>query len=49
MTGTPHGPVVVGMDGSAEALRAAAYAAWEAKRRNVPLRLVFAHVPASLS
>jgi nucleotide-binding universal stress UspA family protein len=36
------------MDGSAEALRAAAYGAWEAKRRNVPLRLVFAHVPAPL-
>jgi nucleotide-binding universal stress UspA family protein len=48
MTGASHGPVVVGMDGSAEALRAAAYGAWEAKRRNVPLRLVFAHVPAPL-
>lgn len=48
MTGSSHGPVVVGMDGSAEALRAAAYGAWEAKRRNVPLRLVFAHAPAPM-
>ncbi len=45
MTGVLHGPVVIGMDGSAEALRAAAYGAWEAKRRNTPLRLVFAHQP----
>lgn len=45
MTAALHGPVVVGMDGSAEALRAAAYGAWEAKRREVPLRLVFAHQP----
>jgi nucleotide-binding universal stress UspA family protein len=48
MTGASHGPVVVGMDGSAEALRAAAYGAWEAKRRNVHLRLVFAHAPAPM-
>lgn len=48
MTGASHDPVLVGMDGSAEALRAAAYGAWESKRRNVPLRLVFAHAPAPL-
>ncbi len=40
-----HGPVVVGIDGSAEATRAATYGAWEAARRRVPLRLVFAHQP----
>jgi nucleotide-binding universal stress UspA family protein len=48
MAGASHEPVVVGMDGSSEALRAAAYGAWEAKRRNAPLRLVFAHQPAPL-
>jgi len=48
MTGASHDPVVVGMDGSAEAFSAAAYGAWEAKRRTAPLRLVFAHQPAPL-
>ena len=38
-----HGPVVVGVDGSGEAIRAALYGAWEAHRRLVPLRLVCAH------
>ena len=33
MTSTVNGPVVVGMDGSDEAARAAAYGAWEARRR----------------
>jgi len=43
MTTTVRGPVVVGMDGSREAIRAAEYGAWEANRRKVPLRLVFAY------
>jgi len=43
-----HGPVVVGMDGSEEAMRAADYGAWEAERRRVPLRLVLAHQPAPM-
>lgn len=40
-----RGPVVVGVDGSDEATRAAIYGAWEAKRRDVTLRLIFAHRP----
>jgi nucleotide-binding universal stress UspA family protein len=48
MTGTSRRPVVVGMDGSAGALRAARYGAWEATRRNLPVRLVFAQPPAPL-
>jgi nucleotide-binding universal stress UspA family protein len=48
MTSDPHGPVVIGMDGSVEAARAADYGAWEAKRRGVPLRLVFAHQPTPM-
>jgi nucleotide-binding universal stress UspA family protein len=43
-----RGPVVVGMDGTDEAMRAASYAAWEAGRRRVPLRLVFAHQPTPM-
>lgn len=43
-----YGPVVVGMDGTVEAKRAAAYGAWEAKRRGVPLRLVFARQPTPM-
>ena len=48
MSAHPHGPVVVGMDGSIEAVRAAEYGAWEAHRRRVPLRLVFGHQPAPM-
>jgi nucleotide-binding universal stress UspA family protein len=48
MTGNEHGPVVVGIDGSDEAARAAEYGAWEARRRHVPLRLVFAHRPPQM-
>jgi nucleotide-binding universal stress UspA family protein len=40
-----HGPVVVGIDGTDEAQRAALYGAWEAHRRRVPLRLVYADAP----
>ena len=40
-----HGTVVVGIDGSDEAMRAAVYGAWEANRRRVTLRLVFAYQP----
>jgi nucleotide-binding universal stress UspA family protein len=43
MSDQMHGPVVVGVDGSEEAVRAARYGAWEANRRRVPLRLVCAH------
>jgi nucleotide-binding universal stress UspA family protein len=39
--------VVVGVDGSAEALRAVRWAAREARRRDVALRLVAAHEPVS--
>src|SRR5262249_42691573 len=46
MSDQPNGPVVVGVDGSEEAIRAALYAAWEAERRRVPLRIVCAHQPA---
>jgi nucleotide-binding universal stress UspA family protein len=38
-----HGPVVVGVDGSEEAVRATLYGAWEAHHRRVSLRLVCAH------
>ena len=48
MTNNPHGPVVIGMDGSVEATRAADYGAWESHRRGVPLRLVFAHQPTPM-
>lgn len=48
MVGVLNGPVVVGVDGSVEAARATEYAAWEAQRRGVPLRLVFAHQPTPL-
>ena len=43
-----HAPVVVGVDGGAEALAAARYAAWEAERRGVGLRLVYAHQPTPM-
>src|ERR1700709_2675889 len=45
MTNSRRGPVVVGIDGTAEATRAGIYGAWEAKRHQVPLRLVYAHRP----
>ncbi|HTU74080.1 MAG TPA: universal stress protein [Trebonia sp.] len=38
-------PVVVGVDGSEESLHAAEWAAWEAMRREVPLRIVSAPAP----
>lgn len=44
----PRGPVVIGVDGSPEATRAALYGAWEAARRKVALRLVFAHQPTPM-
>ena len=43
MSRNVHGPVVVGLDGSAEARRAAQYGALEAHRRRVALRLVCAN------
>jgi nucleotide-binding universal stress UspA family protein len=48
MINTVNGPVVVGIDGSDEAARAASYGAWEATRRQVALRLVFAHQPTPM-
>jgi nucleotide-binding universal stress UspA family protein len=48
MVGEPHGPVIVGIDGSDEAMRVGTYGAWEAKRRRVPLRPVFARQPTPL-
>jgi nucleotide-binding universal stress UspA family protein len=45
---TSQHPVVAGIDGSDEAVRAATYGAWEATRRRVPLRLVFAHQPTPM-
>jgi nucleotide-binding universal stress UspA family protein len=48
MSMNPHAPVVVGIDGSDEAACAADYGAWEAHRRGVQLRLVYAHHPAPL-
>lgn len=48
MNSRAHAPVVVGINGEAEALVAARYAAWEAERRGVGLRLVYAHVPSPM-
>lgn len=48
MSATTHGPVVVGIDGTAEARTATEIAAWEADRRKVALRLVYAHRPTPL-
>lgn len=46
MTGELGRPIVAGMDGSDSAREAALWAAEEAERRNVPLRLVTAvHLP----
>lgn len=45
MSTNPHGPVVVGIDGSDESTHAISYGAWEASRRRTPLRLVLAYDP----
>jgi nucleotide-binding universal stress UspA family protein len=45
---TASPPVVVGVDGSADANRAIEYAAWEAGRRHRPLRLVHGFVPVPM-
>jgi nucleotide-binding universal stress UspA family protein len=45
MSTNPHGPVVVGVDGSDESNHAISYGAWEASRRRMPLRLVLAYDP----
>lgn len=45
MTTTMRTPVVVGIDGTPESRTATGYAAWEAERRHVGLRLVYAHQP----
>lgn len=42
MISAPHGPVMVGVDGTEAATRAAVYGAWEARRLRVPLCLVYA-------
>src|SRR5262249_10577676 len=47
-TRSPSAPVVVGVDGSADAGRAVAYGAWEARRRRRPLRLVHGYVPVPM-
>jgi nucleotide-binding universal stress UspA family protein len=41
-------PIVVGVDGSPAAESAAEYAAWEAERRRIPLRLVYGYQPMPL-
>lgn len=46
--GTHPAPVVVGVDGSDEGTRAIDYAAWEARRRRRPLRLVHGFVPVPM-
>jgi nucleotide-binding universal stress UspA family protein len=46
MAGQAGGPVVVGVDGSRDADAALDYAAWEARTRRRPLRLVHGFVPA---
>jgi len=48
MNSKAHGLVVVGINGEDEALVAARYAAWEAQRRGVGLRLVYAHQPSPM-
>ncbi len=48
MSTTAYGPVVVGIDGTEEMTAATRYAAWEAQRRGVGLRLVFAHQPTPM-
>jgi len=46
--GSAPGPVVVGVDGSAAALEAVRWAARDAARRHIPVRLVHAYTPAGL-
>lgn len=48
MKTTGSGPVVVGIDGTGGAAAATRYAAWEARRRAVGLRLIYAHQPTPL-
>lgn len=48
MATTLNHPVVVGFDGSEGAQRALAYAAWEATRRSVPLRMIYGYQPVAL-
>ncbi len=48
MNSNSYDPVVVGIDGSEESKHAIAYGAWEAARRQVPLRLVFAFQPTPI-
>src|SRR5690242_8233277 len=45
MNSLVRAPVVVGVDGSPESLAAVGFAAWEAHRRRLPLRLVHGHEP----
>jgi nucleotide-binding universal stress UspA family protein len=47
MSQTTHGPVVVGVDFSKDNAAAIEYASATAKRRGVPLELVYAHDPQS--
>jgi nucleotide-binding universal stress UspA family protein len=48
MNASLHPPVVAGIDGTEAGRTAARYAAWEASRRQVGLRLVFAFQPTPL-
>jgi nucleotide-binding universal stress UspA family protein len=48
MTGERHDAVVAGVDGSAGSVTAAYWAAQEALHRHVPLRVVYAYLPAHM-
>lgn len=48
MNTTGSGPVVVGIDSTEGATTATRYAAWEAQRRGVGLRLIYAHQPTPM-
>ena len=48
MNSPMHAPVVVGVDGSPESRAAVDFAAWEAERRRVPLRLVHGYQPPAM-
>lgn len=48
MTTNLRNPVVVGIDGTPESRAATEYAAWEAERRRVGLRIVYAHQPSPM-